>query len=134
MFPSVPISYAVHMTEMYENMKKLLCKVNYNKFKLQISDDLKVVAILLGLQQGYTKFCCFLCLWDSRARALQQYYDRLGCNMPLKLHFLHSHLNFFPEDCSAVRDEHGERFHQEILNMEVRYQGNWSKSMLADNC
>ena len=24
--------------------------------------------MLTGLQQGYTKFCCFLCLWDSRAR------------------------------------------------------------------
>lgn len=24
--------------------------------------------MLTGLQPGYTKFCCFLCLWDSRAR------------------------------------------------------------------
>ena len=24
--------------------------------------------ILLGLQEGYTKFSCFICLWDSRAR------------------------------------------------------------------
>ena len=31
--------------------------------------DLKVVALLRGLQLGYTKCCCcFLCLWDSRAR------------------------------------------------------------------
>ena len=30
--------------------------------------DLKVVAILTGLQAGYTKFCCLLWLWDSRAR------------------------------------------------------------------
>ena len=26
------------------------------------------VALLRGLQLGYTKYCCFLCLWDSRAR------------------------------------------------------------------
>ncbi|KDR15746.1 hypothetical protein L798_10289, partial [Zootermopsis nevadensis] len=26
------------------------------------------VAIILGLQMGYTKYCCFLCEWDSRAR------------------------------------------------------------------
>ena len=25
--------------------------------------------MLTGLQPGYTKYCCFLCLWDSRARA-----------------------------------------------------------------
>ena len=26
------------------------------------------MALLRGLQLGYTKYCCFLCLWDSRAR------------------------------------------------------------------
>ena len=31
--------------------------------------------------------------------------------MSLNIHFLHSHLNFFPESCGAVRDEHGECFH-----------------------
>ena len=30
--------------------------------------DFKVIGILLGLQSGYTKYCCFLCTWDSRAR------------------------------------------------------------------
>ena len=25
-----------------------------------------MVALLLGLQSGYTKYMCFLCLWDSR--------------------------------------------------------------------
>ncbi|KAI6652496.1 hypothetical protein LOD99_7510 [Oopsacas minuta] len=29
--------------------------------------DLKIVNILLGQQSGYTKYSCFLCLWDSRA-------------------------------------------------------------------
>jgi hypothetical protein len=24
------------------------------------------VALLLGMQLGYTKYCCFLCEWDSR--------------------------------------------------------------------
>ncbi|GBN86115.1 hypothetical protein AVEN_76409-1 [Araneus ventricosus] len=24
----------------------------------------------MGFQLGYTKYCCFLCLWDSRAIAL----------------------------------------------------------------
>ena len=38
-------------------------------------------------------------------------YNNLGCNMSLKMHFLHSHLEFFPENCGAVSDEHGERFH-----------------------
>ena len=29
---------------------------------------LKMVGFLLRLQGGYTKFPCFLCLWDSKAR------------------------------------------------------------------
>lgn len=67
-YPSVPIGYAIHMKESYENMARLLGKINYGKYKWHISADLKVVAILNGLQLGYTKHCCFICEWDSRAR------------------------------------------------------------------
>lgn len=54
--------------------------------------------------------------------------------MYLKIHFLYSHLEFFPENLGAVSDEHGERFHQDIIVMEKRYQGKCSKKMLADFC
>ncbi|UYV84365.1 hypothetical protein LAZ67_X001944 [Cordylochernes scorpioides] len=50
-------------------------------------------------------------------------YKALGCNMSLKIHFLHSHLDFFQDNLGAVSDEHGERFHQNISSMEKRYQG-----------
>ena len=64
---------------------------------------------------------------------LQKFHD-LGCNMSLKIHFLHSHLDFFPKNCGAVSDEHGERFHQDIAAMERRYHFRWDESMLADYC
>lgn len=32
----------------------------------------------------------------------------MGCRMSLKMHFLHSHLDFFPPNLGAVSDEHGE--------------------------
>ena len=35
----------------------------------------------------------------------------MGCNISLKIHFLESHLNFFPENLGGVSDEHQERFH-----------------------
>ncbi|UYV71828.1 SETMAR [Cordylochernes scorpioides] len=54
--------------------------------------------------------------------------------MSLKIHFLHSHLDFFPDNLGAVSDEHGERFHQAISSMEKRYQGKWSPGMLSDYC
>jgi hypothetical protein len=262
LLPSIPIGHAVHMKETYGNMKLLLESIKYEDHKWQICGDLKVVALLLGMQLGYTKYCCFLCLWDSRDRKshyikdkwpsrslnpgernvqneplvdpnnillpplhiklglmknfvkamnqdgeafkylrakfprlseakvkegifvgpqirdilkdpafdeilegkekaaweafrgvvrgflgnrkddnyqqlvteLLQTYRDLGCNMSLKIHFLHSHLAFFPENCGAVSDEHGERFHQDISAMELRYQGRWDESMLADYC
>ena len=48
----------------------------------------------------------------------------MGCNMSLKIHFLHSHLEFFSENLGSVSDEQGERFHQDISLMEKRYKGN----------
>lgn len=261
--PSIPVAYAARMKETYENMALLLEHIQYIKYNWNICGDLKVVALLLGLQLGYTKYCCFICEWDSRARGehyikknwplrqnlipgqknvahkplvdptkiflpplhiklglmknfvkamnkdgdgfryLRQMFPRISdakikegifvgpqirhiindkhfesllvgpekiawkafkdivenflgnnratnymilvdkllaayknmkCNMSLKIHFLHSHLDFFPENLGAVSDEHGERFHQDIATMEKRYQGNWNPSMLADYC
>ncbi|GBM27638.1 hypothetical protein AVEN_49946-1 [Araneus ventricosus] len=61
-------------------------------------------------------------------------YKILGCNMSLKIHFLHSHLEFFPENLGSVSDEHGERFHQDISNMGSHCQGKWNPKMLSDYC
>ncbi|UYV64495.1 hypothetical protein LAZ67_3000991 [Cordylochernes scorpioides] len=36
-------------------------------------------------------------------------YKALGSNMSLKIHFLHSHLDFFQDNLGAVSDEHGPR-------------------------
>ena len=61
-------------------------------------------------------------------------YKAMGCDMSLGVHFLDSHLDFFPENLGAVSDEHGQRFHQEISTMEKQYHGKWSSRMLADSC
>lgn len=260
---SVPIAYGVHVKETYESIRRLLEKVKYAQHNWSICADLKVVGILLGMQHGFTKYCCFLCEWDSRAREkhyVQKYwqprtsyvpgvknvsnvsivesnkiilpplhiklgliknfvkamnpngdgfkhlqsifprlsasklkegifvgpnirklirdpifsgkldylernawqsfveltkgflgntrsdnyeelvskllkdYRALGCNMSLKMHFLHSHLDFFPKNLGAVSDEHGERFHRDVMEIEKRYQGKVTTNMLADYC
>ena len=248
------------MKETYVNMKVLLNSINNNEHKWKICGGLIVIAILLEMQLGYTKYCCFLCMWDRRDRSshyikedwparnlntneknviaepivvpkdvllpplfiklglikifvkgmnkegqafrylrdkfpkrrdakvkegifvgpqicqltkdpafdevlkgqeketweaikdvicrflgnkrddnyiklvtvLLQKYHQLRCNMSLKVHFLHSHLHFFPPSFEAVSDEHGERFHQNISVMEQIYQGCWNEAMLAD--
>ena len=43
--------------------------------------------------------------------------------MSVKLHYLYSHLDRFPENLVVVSDEQGERFHQDLKIMEERYQG-----------
>jgi hypothetical protein len=42
--------------------------------------------------------------------------------------------DFFPENLGKVSDENGKIFYQGISNMEKRYQGKWSLSMLSDYC
>ena len=58
----------------------------------------------------------------------------LGCRMSLKINFLHSHLDFFPDNLGDVSDEHGERFHQDISVIEKRYQGKPNERMMGDYC
>lgn len=261
--PSIPIGHAVNCKETYDTMAKVIELIKYECHNWYICGDLKVIGMLLGLQGGYTKYCCFLCLWDSRAKQdhykrkiwpvrneyvpgkmnvkntclvdpqkiilpplhiklglmknfikaldktkpafqylctvftnlseaklkegifvgpqirkilddtkfeslltevekaawnsfksvvrnflgnkksdnykeivenLLQNYERMGVNMSLKIHFLHSHLDFFPENLGGMSDEHGERFHQDLKSFEQNYQGFWDQNMLGDYC
>lgn len=253
----------IYVMKTYENMKLVLTSLNYDQHNWLICGDLKVIAIILGLQGGYAKFPCFLCLWDSRADSehyvkkvwppreeftpgsysvkseplaearrvllpplhiklglmkafvktmdhtgsgflylsnkfpniseaklnagifvgpqirevmkddeftsklatveLQAWnafkdvvnkflgnlksdsyetlvtnmvstFRALGCRMSVKLHFLDSHLDYFPANLGAYSEEQGERFHQDICAMESRYQGRWNVNMMADYC
>lgn len=262
--PSIPVAHATQLKENYETMKLLLNILEYHKYCWKICGDLKVISLILGLQLGYTKHMCFLCLWNSRddkhhftekhweprkefdvgrfnvmhvplinpedallpplhiklglmkcfVKAMDHQgegfrylkekfgyhksdaklvagifigpeirklllddhftnvlnrretdawkafkhvvegflgnnraenyvelvenmvtaFQNLGCRMSLKLHFLHSHLDFFPSNMGAVSDEHGERFHQDIAIVETRYKGKCNVSMMGDYC
>lgn len=52
-------------------MQFILTMVDYDKHKWRVCCDLKVVAMLCGLQGGYTKHMCFLCDWDTRYKGNQ---------------------------------------------------------------
>ena len=262
--PSIPVAHATDLNEAYESMDLLLRLTKYKDNTWNICRDLKVVSLLLGLQLGYTKHMCFLCLWNSRddenhykrvdwpsrtEHVLVKYnvkhpaltdpqkvllpplhiklglmknfvkgmdhqgsgfqylknkfkgkltdakleagvftgpeirslindssfpaslnemeleawssfvnvvkkilgnhkaenhhqliqnmlksFERMGCRMSLKMHFLRSHLDFFPANLRAVSDEHGKCFHQQISIMENRYQGNFNPNMMGDYC
>lgn len=261
MYPSIPVGYSTHLKEDYENVRFLLEKINYTSYKWDICGDFKMLGFILGLQGGFTKYSCFLCLWDSRATdqhytqktwpqrehlipgkhnvihealvprekillpplhiklglvkqfvkalepisiaylhirkmfphlsdakvkggiftgpqirlmlssqeleqkmtdiernawkafravvtgflgnkksdnyeeivaSLLEHYRSLGCRMSIKLHYLHSHLEFFRPNLGDVSEEHGERFHQDIETMEKRYQGRCDAAIMGD--
>lgn len=262
-YGTIPIAHSTKLKEEYENVKKVLQKIEYESHKWSICVDLKMVNFLLGQQSGYTKYPCFLCLWDSRDKAhhwdtkawsirehmnvgsaniiheplVQRKYiilpplhiklgimkqfvkalDKdgdcftyicralpklsmeklkagvfngpqirqlvkdnnfvksmteneknawtsfvsviknflgnkrsenyqeivetmlknlkvLGINMSSKIHYLHNHLENFPENLGDYSEEQGERFHQDFRTMEERYQGKWDDHMMADYC
>ncbi|GBP65212.1 hypothetical protein EVAR_49012_1 [Eumeta japonica] len=58
----------------------------------------------------------------------------MACNMSIKLHFLHSHLDRFPENLGDMSEEQGECMRQDLRVMEERYQGFWDTNMMADYC
>ena len=61
-------------------------------------------------------------------------YRVFGCNMSIKMHFLNSQLDKFPENLGDVSNEQGECFHQDIKVLEDRYQGRWNVHMMTDYC
>lgn len=262
-FASLPVGHSVHMDENYNDLATILEKIKYQDNQWMVCGDFKILSMLLGQQAGYTKYPCFLCLWDSRARdqhwtntdwppretltpgekniinttlippekvllpplhiklgLIKQFvkslprdgncfrylcskfpklseaklkegvftgpdirkllsdplfvenmnekekeawssfknvvlkflgndkdpdyknivqcmltaYKEQGCKMSLKVHFLHSHVDYFPKNLGAYSEEQGERFHQDVRDFERRYQGRWDVNMLADYC
>lgn len=72
--------------------------------------------------------------YEAIVEEMLEAYRIMGISMSLKIHFMHSHLDFFPENLGSVSDEHGEKFHQTLAKIEARYKGKSSVSMLADYC
>jgi hypothetical protein len=76
-YASLPIGHSVHLTESYENLDLVVTKIGYTTHDWMICGDPKVLCMLLGQQAGYTKYPCFMCEWDSRARS--QHWEQKHC-------------------------------------------------------
>ena len=73
-------------------------------------------------------------LGNRRAKNHKEFVEKLlkslqdiGTNINIKIPFLCSRLDKFPDNCGDVSDEQGERFHQDIKTVEECYQGPWDK-------
>ncbi|GBN41487.1 hypothetical protein AVEN_140492-1 [Araneus ventricosus] len=69
-FTLLPLGHSVHLEENYNDLSMILEKINYQEHHWMVYGDFKMLTMLLGQQAGYTKYLCFLCLWDSRARGI----------------------------------------------------------------
>lgn len=67
-FLPVPIAYSKVLKETHDSMRLIFEKIKYNEHKWDVSGDLKVVALIMGLQLGRTKNACFICTWISTAK------------------------------------------------------------------
>ena len=54
------------------------------------------------------------------------------CNMNIKMHDLFSHMERLASNLGSMSDEQGEIFHQDIIEMETRYQGRSNAVIMAD--
>ena len=73
---SIPIGHSVQMKEKTTAWKICCLLLTTIENKWLICEDLKVVGLVLGFQGEYTKYPCFLCLWDSQVD--DQHYQTKG--------------------------------------------------------
>ena len=79
---------------------------------------------------GKTKADCY----QDIVKQMLTNFQAVGARMSIKIHYLFSHLGRFPENLGEVSEEQGERFHQAIKNMEMRYQGRRDSRMMSNYC
>jgi hypothetical protein len=65
---------------------------------------------------------------------LSRSYEAIGFDVSLKIRFLQSHLDFFPQITAQFVTNMESFFIEEIAVMEKRYQGNWSVKIMSIYC
>ena len=113
------------------DFRKLMKDPEFTAYMMDTEYDawqsfVSVVKGFLGNRKDYN--------YVNLVNRLLESFHKLGCNMSIKVHFLHSHLDEFPANLGDVSDEQGERFHQDIQTMEERYQGRYDTKMMTDYC
>ena len=64
--PSIPLANLAHLKEDYCSINLLIKALKYDQYGWEVIVDFKMIALLTGIQGGFIKFQCYLCLWDSR--------------------------------------------------------------------
>lgn len=71
--------------------------------------------------------------WREKVDSLMSSYQNMGCpNVTIKMHLLFKHKDKYEPYIGTFSDEHGERLHQEMEQIEKRYGRNFNKEMIAE--
>lgn len=57
-YPSLPLALSVQLKQEYDGVKILLDALEYE----DAIGDIKILALMMALRIGFTRFLCFLCL------------------------------------------------------------------------
>lgn len=107
-----------------QNLRKvyllLTSKENGSQLKQQLGKrSCRMSTIFWAITEDYAE------LVDNVLKA----YQLMGTRMSLKMHFLHSHLDFYPHWTWSMS---ATSMRKDIIVMEKRYQGKCNPSMMAD--
>ena len=64
-------------------------------------------------------------------QTLTKNYAKMGCRISLNVHILEADLDKFKENMGAYSEKQGERFHQDILDFEHCYQGQYHENLMG---
>ena len=76
-YARIPLAHSTTLKEEYSNLQLVLRKIKYEEHKWQICGDLKILSMILGQQSGFTKYTCYLRMFDSRDR--ENHYKKKIC-------------------------------------------------------
>ncbi|KAI0981211.1 hypothetical protein GJ496_004650 [Pomphorhynchus laevis] len=71
---------------------------------------------------------------EAIVKSLNKNFQTLGVRIAIKLHFLKSHFDYFPNNCGYYSDEQGTIFHQDIKYNEARFLEIWDINILTGHC
>ena len=61
-YRSLPFAHSVYLKETYENVKTVLNVLKYDQYNWEVIGEFKMIAFLMGMQEGFKKYLCYLCL------------------------------------------------------------------------
>lgn len=73
-FPSIPIAYSSGMKATYASLQAIIMLTQYYDHKWRVCGDLKVVGVLMGLDENYVERQCFLCKWEPKENEVDNDY------------------------------------------------------------